>query len=505
MKQRHARGRAAVARRQPSAEFAATPPDRAQRSSSPVGLYRNSAESYALMSALTNLADPDLVLQRAGIARYQLRELEYDDEISAALDTRRDAAVSVPWRLDPGDSPAATFVAEQLEAHAGPMLSGMWSAVPYGYSVLEAVYQELPGGRVGLSDLSERPIEWFKLRRDGALLVTLPGGFEVEGDTAFKWFVTRRNATWRNPYGEALLSRLYWPWHFRRNAWRYWLEFLERFGTPIVLGKANNPKALADALVQMGVSMAIAVGQGEEVEAVTQGAAGEFERAEAALARRVQKVILGQTLTSDVGSSGSYAAAKVHNQVREDRRNADLRMLCGSAQRVVDALWALNRFPGKPPRFAMSDGAGLQLDRSERDAKLVQAGAVQLTEAYLLRAYDYEPGDLTVPTAGTAPQPQQAAPRGRAALTLAAPRFTARQERMEALADAAPTDLQPIDPALIRRAVLAATSEEDLIDRLAALMPQASGRAFDEALARAFMAADVLGYVQEREGAAADL
>ena len=457
------------------------------------------------MSAITNLVDPDLVLQRAGIQRYQLRELEYDDEISAALDTRRDAAISVPWRLDPGDSAGAKFVTEQLQAVTGPMLEGMWSAVPYGFSVLEAVYQELPGGRVGIADLSERPLEWFKVRRDGGLLVTPPGGYEVEGDTDFKWFMTRRHATWRNPYGEALLSRLYWPWHFRRNAWRYWLEFLERFGTPIVLGKANNPKALADALVQMGVSMAIAVGPNEEVEAVTQGAAGEFERAEAALARRVQKVILGQTLTTDVGGSGSYAAAKVHNQVREDRRNADLRMLSASGQRVVDALWALNRFPGKPPRFAMSDGAGLQLERAERDAKLVQAGAVQLSEPYLLRAYDYEPGDLTVPNAALRAPAAPPAPRSQAAMLLSAPRFTARQEQLEALADAAPADAQPIDPALIRRAVLSAANEEDLIDRLAALMPQAAGRAFDEALARAFMAADVLGYVQEREGAPADL
>lgn len=35
--------------------------------------------------------------------------------------------------------------------------------------------------------------------------------------------------------------------------------------------------------------------------------------------KRIQKVVLGQTLTTDVDGKGSYAAAKVHDSVRADR------------------------------------------------------------------------------------------------------------------------------------------------------------------------------------------
>lgn len=54
----------------------------------------------------------------------------------------------------------------------------------------------------------------------------------------------------------------------------------------------------------------------------------------------------------------------------------------------------------------------------------------------------------------------------------------------------------PLDPAQVRSAVLAATSSEDLADRLFALMgDKVSTEQFTVTLEHALYAADVLGYV----------
>jgi phage gp29-like protein len=488
----------------------------------PVGLFTNAASrADALMGAITSLQDQDEVLMRAGIRRYQLRELEFDDEISAALDTRRDAVISTPWRLDPADGAGSAFITEQLTPIIDDILRGAWAAVPYGYSVMEAVYQPLPSGRIGLLSCGERPMEWFKLYRDGRVVLMMSeAGHELDCDLHYKHFITRRNATWRNPQGDAVLSRLYWAWHFRLNAWRYWIQFLERFGSPILLGKGHNPKKLAEALVAMGASSAVAVGTDEDVTAVTSGVAGEFERAEEALARRVQKVILGQTLTTDVGGrGGSFAAAKVHEGVRQDRKNADLRLIQPTIQAIVNALWWLNRFPGEPPKFTQSDGQGLQAERADRDAKLVGAGIVRLTEDYMLRAYDYEKGDIELPDLNDAPVAPpgasgatnpQAGPRrgqggaraqaGGAATFAPGARFTRRQQEVEAGAESAlgAADFGGlIDPDAVRRAIRASRDPEDLAYRLSLLVPESAGSEFDDLLSRALFAADVIGYVQE--------
>ncbi|MEN8721167.1 MAG: DUF935 family protein [Oceanococcaceae bacterium] len=474
----------------------ATPPPTSIASGS---LFQDSVSAgEALIDLLTNIPDPDLILERAGMRRCDLRKLETDDEIYAALETRRDAAISTPWRLEPTpDTPQAPvdWLWQELQGHVDTALRDIWQAVPFGYSVVESVYRRMDQGRIGLAHVGAKPIEWFRPTPDGRLVANY-GDASQALDTDFKFLLTRRNATFRNPYGEALLSRLYWPWFFRHNGWRFWMQFVERFADPLLLGKANNPKELAAALTSIGSQAHVAVGTDEEVVAVTTGLAGEFDRLEIALIKRVQKVILGQTLTSDIPSGGSLAAAKVHNEVRDDRRNSDLRLMAGTMQRLVNAIWALNRFAGTPPDFILADGQGLEPERTERDARLVQSGVLKFTPKYLLRVYDFEEGDFELAPAGST------RPAGTSLQAAAGdPKFTPRQQELESLADASAGDAaDPIPAQTIRAAVRAAQSPEDLADRLGTLLAESSPTALQSALDRALYAADVLGYLQEREG-----
>lgn len=454
-------------------------------------------DDYALdriFVGLTSLPDPDEMLKKAGIKRAKLRIMEHDDEISAAIETRREALLATPWRLEPGAGDAVEFVAGQIARHYDTMLRGMWSALPYGYSVLEAVYELLPGGRAGLARCEEKPFEWFEPRQDGKLIYRPTDGRQaIEVDTNHKFFVTRHNPTYRNPYGEALLSRLYWPWQFRHNAWRFWMQFIERFGDPLLLGKSADPQAMVDALQRLGVQSILAVGTHDELSAVTQSGAGEFERIEAALNRRIQRVILGQTLTSDVGDKGSYAAAKVHDQVRQEKRAADIRMVSTTMQRIVDSVWVLNRFAGESPRFVLGQVAGIETERANRDAVLANAGIVRFTEDYLLRVYDYTAGDITIPS----PEPRALPEDGLSAEF--APR-TSGQDAVDRLTDDAIDRVPdaPVPLSVVREAVLKAENPDDLIRRLTAIMDERDPR-YAETLERAMFAAEVLGYITVHE------
>jgi phage gp29-like protein len=449
-----------------------------------------------VVALLARLPDPDLVLAQQGLGRHELRKLETDDEVSAALETRREALVATPWSLHPYDSEPAEWLWTELAPHMEGLLRGAFSALPYGYSVMEAVYRR--GPRIGLARAEEKPIEWFAPQRDGTLRFTPPdGGMEVTVDAAAKFLLTRRSPTYRNPYGEALLSRLYWPWFFRHNGWRFWMRFVERFGDPLLIGKSIGYQELYDGLRGMGFDSVVCVGQTDELQAVTQGLAGEFERMDQALVARIQKLILGQTLTSQVGSSGSYAAAKVHETVREDKRRADIRMVTGTVQRLVDALWRLNALPGDPPAFLLQDDKGLEAARGERDAKVVPAmlaAGVKPTLQYWLDAYDWEPEHLEATTPTTAPPGAPAL-----ALQLAAKpaqRFTQDQALVEQLTDSALSQAaSPIPAAAIARAIRNAESPEDLAERLAALYTGSDAAQFRELMERCLFSADVLGYV----------
>lgn len=474
-----------------------------------------------LSEMLLSLPDPDDTLYQLGIQRHALRRLLSDEEIDGALEVRREAVLSTSWRLDGDDEQVVEWLQGELERHMQDIVRGAWSAIPFGYSVLEAIYEPREDGRMGLARVAEKPMEWFEVLRDGELRYYGTGDRHGDRlDTAYKFFLSRNQPTYRNPYGEALLSRLYWPWLFRRSGWEFWVQFLERFGQPLLTGKGANPDALADALYRAARDSVIGVSKEDEVEVhQAQGEGQAFERAEKALVRRIQRRILGQTLTTGTDESGSRALGEVHERVAETKRNADLRLVTGTVQRVVNALSWLNWPDREPPAIQFGDEQGLEADRAERDKALYQAG-VRFTPEYIQRAYGFGEDEVTVEEGGgeTGGAALSAEPQS---LTLEArpdPRlgggtqlqdgdreFTAGIQASERLIEQALQELDnPIPLETLRSEVEAADGEEELFERLAAYVAEdGDDGSHRETLERLTFAALILGY--EAEDKQADL
>lgn len=450
-------------------------------------------ELFAL--AMRLVPDVDEILRKAGLGRAGLRQLEYDDEIAAAIETRLCALLSTPWRLEPGTGDGHDLCHEQLTQHIEPLLIGAFNARLYGYSVIELVWNE---DRT-LKEAAEKPFEWFQPTRTTNELLyiqhNLAAGVPV--DTTYKFLLTRYRPTYQQPRGEALLSRCYWPWFFRTHGWKFYAKFLERHGSPLLIGKGGNPTEMAKVLQTALASAVAAVGQNDSVEVVASANAGQaFAAFQSAQDKRIQKLILGQTLTTDVDGKGSYAAAKVHDSVREDRKLADIRMTTRTVQAFLNALCALNGIT-KVPQFVMEGGEGLAIERAERDGKLVQSGIVKLTEQYILDRYDFEEGDFEIPEGapppGTLPgQP----PKGPPLKASAKPkRFTAEQEAVEDLTDRAIRRADdPLSRADIRAAIRASKTPDELTERLGAMLAGLDAPEFQELLQRTLFAADVMGY-----------
>jgi phage gp29-like protein len=434
-----------------------------------------------------------------------LKKLETDDEIFAALRTRRESVVATPWRFEGGVETVNAFLREELAPHMESIIAGAWRALPYGYSVMEAVYA-IHGGKVGLAEISAKPIEWFDPRPDGTLRYFSPDYAGVEGvecDLQLKFFLTRSDPSYLTPKGEALLSRLYWPWFFRFNGWRFWGQFLERFGQPLIVGKSGDPAKMSAALLGIHSDASIAVGRDDEVTAISSAATGEaFDRLEQCVVRRYQKLILGQTLTSDTGKGGggSYALGKVHADVKEGLRRADIRLVQHTIERIIQALCFLNKIaPANIPELVFADDAGLEEARADRDVKLSSLGVKfskeYFTERYDLREDDFDMGVPVVPAPPTSlalPNlPLEAAKR----YVRDPNRFTSAQQQIDDVVnDTLAVCGQPTYTDVIRQAVLASRDPGDLTQRLALLMSNANNPQLAALLEQALLVANVLGY-----------
>lgn len=496
-----------------------------------VGLTDDQAVSQ-LVTLLTRLPDLDEVLKQLGVKRYHLRALEYDDEIYQANETRCDALLATPVHYTPAEAPHLEDFKGAFEPVLRAAITGAWQARKFGYSVLEAVYYRNDKNNWAFIFLGEKPMEWFDPRPDGSLRYYPDNGsggpLGVTVDQRYKFFMTRANPTYRMPHGDAMLSRLYWPWFFRTNGWKFWGKFLERFGSPLLVGHTKKPTEMLQALLLAHSQSVMAIDRDDKVEAVgPQGSntGAAFESFETAVVRRIQKVILGQTLTSGTdGGSGNRALGQVHDAVRRDKRDSDIELVTPTLQKAADALCELNSWPRTMVEF--KDETGLNADQATRDKTLYEVG-VRFEPSYIQNAYDLSAEDFTMteanpvdstpglpglpsgaPTSskgktGDAKGTPNAGKGVKAAQTLqhlfkrraAENKFTADQAVLENQIDS--TDqVMPLDPAKVRAAVMAATSPEDLCDKLFALIGgDVSEPEFRVTLERALYAADVLGYV----------
>lgn len=503
----------------------------------PNSLYRNVAVNQ-LISAMLEMGDPDATLKKLGLSRKDLRALEGDDEITAAMDTRREAVCGTAWRLEPGTGRNVKWLWAELEPHVVAIVSGALNSLAYGYTVQEIIYRQADG-RVGIQSVEEKPFEWFSFSPDGRLLWRSIAGDLLDVETVYpgKFLLTRHLPTYRNPYGEALFARLYWPWFFRVNGWKFWATAMERTGTPFLKGTfppgssqlpdgslKDNGELMAATLDSAVQNAVLALPEGWDAAFLTATQSGlSFEVFEQACLKRIQRLILGQTLTSDTGSDGggSYALGQVHNEVRIDRRNADIRMVTRTVNTLIANLWQLNGFPNDPPDFIMEDGKGLEIPRAERDAKLVQAGIMTLTPDYLLRVYDFDDGDFTIPEKAT---PTNKASMGQAGNTPLNPvdqvratdlsllTFTpatgsdypdqaALDAGIEALATA-DTQNQAMAESMLKpvlKLIKNATSYQEVIAGLAEQYPKMQTAELEDRLARALFAADAWGIINSRK------
>ena len=133
-----------------------------------------------------------------------------------------------------------------------------------------------------------------------------------------------------------------WSFMIKHYGLKDWAEFCEAYGKPIRLGKFGKnatPKeksALLRALRSIGKDFAAIIPEDMDIRFETSPAkAGGalFKELLTYLDGQLSKAILGQTMTTDNGSS--KAQAEVHNEVRMDIVRADAKQLAATINRDV--------------------------------------------------------------------------------------------------------------------------------------------------------------------------
>ena len=206
-----------------------------------------------------------------------------------------------------------------------------------------------------------KPPDWFTwyIDENGVpelrfLSVTNPVDGEPPPDP-WTLICPRVKATYDNPYGRGVAGRCFWPIVFKRAGIEFWMQFLERFGTPWVKGTITQGNATGDDLAAFAASLksliqdaVIAVSGTREVEILesknSNKSADGFKMICDFMDSQMSKTILGHTLSTDSGNSGSYAATKGAMTVRSDYIKRDVRMITSIWNDIINLICLRNGY-----------------------------------------------------------------------------------------------------------------------------------------------------------------
>jgi len=368
------------------------------------------------------LQNPDPVLRELGSDVSVYEEIESDSHLTAVIAQRKSGVTSLLWAIDRGTaksrvSKLITRMFENLEITR--IISEVLDDFKYGYSPLEIKWAlDKESGIVFPLDVRGKPAEWFIFDAKNELKF-LSSNAPTEGEELppRKFLLSQHNGRYKNPYGEALLGRVFWPVSFKKGGLKFWTAFTERYGMPFAVGKVPRAsdeaeyQKLADMLNDM-IQDAVAVipddSTLEFVQSDVSGSSDTFEGLISFCNFEISKAIIGQTLTTEAGERGARSLGEVHIDVRADIIQEDKRRVERAFNTLIKWIVEINFGPNtEPPKFTMFEEEDVDLKMAERDKILSDFGTtkVEFSQDYIDRTYGFQKGDVVVSEKAETPAP----------------------------------------------------------------------------------------------------
>lgn len=381
-------------------------------------------------------------------------------------------------------------------------------AIGKGFSATEILWDT--SGSLWLPKaLKRRDPRWFKFDRvDGETLELRENSGTVPLHP-YKFIVHKHTAKSGLPIRGGVVRPVFWMYLFKNFSIKDWVTFAEAYGQPIRVGKYHagaskeDKDVLLRAVANIGSDAAAIIPESMIIEFVESQnksqTADVFEKLCRFTDEQISKIVLGQTMTTDNGSSRSQA--EVHNEVKHDIERADAKQLAATLNlQLVQPIILLNKGPqARYPRIRIGRTENVDIEKVANAADKAVRFGMKISEKGLRDKMGLpepeSPEDvLVIPSAPPAepppPDPKQTK------TTTASQKRPHAHDALDQLADELAGDWEEVmNPlkTLIERAAQDSTSFEDFQQNLLEVASQMDMSDVAEQLAKASFTANLAG------------
>lgn len=263
---------------------------------------------------------------------------------ASQLQTRRLAIEGIDVTIEAGNAPAKIVdaVTELVnDAEFGEALGNLTDGISKGYAVVEMMW-EYQRKALRPVEYRARDPRFFQLDRLSLsdLRLAVDGSHEGVELPQAKFLRHLPRTKLGLPLRRGMARPAAWGYLIQQFTLQDWAAFSEVYGMPLRVGKYNasasatDKRTLLKAVASIANDAAAIIPAGMDIEFhEVNGANGAavFGGLLEYVDKQVSKLVVGQTMTSDDGSS--LGQAKIHNEVRLDILRADGKQLARTANR----------------------------------------------------------------------------------------------------------------------------------------------------------------------------
>ena len=377
--------------------------------------------SVDFTSAMYYLPNPDPVLKKRGTDIKVYTDLLYDPSVSAAVGSWKDGVQELEWDIDRGRSKSrqAKLIKQIFDNIDGLDQKGglyrifgeILNARLFGYQPCEVMWEK-SGNMIVPVDIIAKPQHWFTFGSDGQLLFKSSDSMMGEEVPGYKFIVPTYEGSYNNPYGTAVLAKVFWPVAFKKGGMKFFVTFAEKYGMPYIIGKHKFKKPeevdqfvsdldnlIADGVIALGMDS-------QDIEVVptgTNASSDIYSTLVSVMDDQISRAVLHHTAATS-STPGKLGGEDVAIDARSSVINAGKRLVSQAMNTIIKWTYQLNGMTGEVPKFIFFEEDNVDMATAARDEKLVAQG-VKFTKSYYVKAYGLDEDDFELGTPGPAAPP----------------------------------------------------------------------------------------------------
>jgi len=356
---------------------------------------------------MNHLPNPDKILRRTGKTIEAYRDLKNDPHVWSCIQSRKSGLLGLEYTIaqNNSDSIVVKFIEDIFNTlDINQIQRDILEAPLFGYQPIEVMWKQTEGQRKFLvpTGLIAKPQEWFFFDTKGNLKFKKSAVPEGIHPPPMKILNVQYEPDYLNPYGHSLLSKCYWAVTFKNGGIKFWVNFTEKYGMPIILGNytrgasSEEIQNLADVLADMAEDSVIVSPSDiniEMKEAVRFSSISLYKELIKFCNAEISKAILSQTLTTEI-EMGSLAASQTHFKIRKDVILSDIKLVEKTLNKLIQWIVELNFGNIQCPSFKLILNDSDNSQKIERDLKISQTGMIRLTKKYWMNSYGFNEDEI---------------------------------------------------------------------------------------------------------------